>query len=62
MEWIQNIDTEILLFIQEHIRNKAFHGFWKAVTFLGAAGWFWLALAVILLIPQKTRKAGFTAL
>ena len=62
MEWIQNIDTEILLFIQEHIRNKAFHGFWKAVTFLGAAGWFWLALAVILLIPQKTRTAGFTAL
>lgn len=62
MEWIQSIDTGILLFIQEHIRNEAFHSFWRAITFLGAAGWFWLALAVILLIPQRTRKAGFTAL
>ena len=62
MEWIQSIDTGILLFIQEHMRNEAFHGFWRAITFLGSAGWFWLALAVILLIPKKTRKAGFTAL
>lgn len=59
---IQNIDTSILMFFQEHIRNEAFHGFWKGITFLGEAGWFWLALAVILMIPKQTRRAGFTAL
>ena len=62
LDWLQNIDAGILLFIQEHMRIEAFNGFWKAITFLGNGGWFWLALGLLLLIPQKTRKIGLTAL
>ena len=36
--------------------------FWKGITFLGDGGWFWIVLGVVLLIPKKTRKSGFTAL
>lgn len=62
LQWIQNMDAQILLFIQQYIRKDIFDGFWKTITFLGDGGWFWIALGVILLIPKKTRKAGFTAL
>lgn len=62
LDWLQDIDAGILLFIQEHMRIEALNGFWKAITFLGNGGWFWLVLGLLLLIPQKTRKAGFTAL
>lgn len=60
LQWIQNMDAQILLFIQQYIRKDIFDGFWKTITFLGDGGWFWIALGVILLIPKKTRKAGFT--
>ena len=29
---------------------------------LGDAGWFWIILGIVLLIPKKTRKAGIAAL
>lgn len=62
MDWLQNLDAGILLFIQEHLRIEALNGFWKAVTFLGNGGWFWVALGLALLIPRKTRTIGLTAL
>ncbi len=62
LEWIQNIDAQILLFIQQYIRQDMMNWFWKGITFLGDAGWFWIVLGVVLLIPKKTRKAGTTAL
>ncbi|MDY2699596.1 MAG: phosphatase PAP2 family protein [Lachnospiraceae bacterium] len=62
MEWLQNLDATILLFIQEHLRVEALHWFWKGITFLGNAGWFWVVLGLILLIPRKTRKVGIMAL
>lgn len=62
MDWLQSIDAGILLFIQEHMRIEALNGFWKAITVLGNAGWFWVMLAIILIIPRKTRKIGLTAL
>ena len=37
-------------------------GFWKTITHLGDAGWFWIMLGIVLLIPKKTRKAGIAAL
>ena len=49
LEWIQNIDAQILLFIQQYIRQDMIN-------------WFWIVLGVVLLIPKKTRKSGFTAL
>ena len=61
LEWIHNMDAQILLFIQQYLRNDMFNWFWKGVTFLGDRGWFWIVLAIVLLFPKKTRKAGFTA-
>lgn len=62
LEWIQNIDAQILLFIQQYIRQDMMNWFWKGITFLGDGGWFWLMLGVVLLIPKKTKKVRFTAL
>lgn len=55
-------DTEILLFIQEHLRSDAWNGFWKWITSLGDFGWFWILLALLLLFPKKTRNIGIIAL
>ena len=43
------MDGEILLFIQDHIRQEWMDWFWKAVTHLGDGGVF--------LSDQKTRKS-----
>ena len=62
MQTLLQIDQNILLFIQEHVRQEWMDGFWTAITHLGDAGMIWIALAIILLIPKKTRRAGIAAL
>ena len=61
MNIIQNADISILLYIQEHIRKEWMNGFWRAITFLGDGGWFWILCAVVLLAVPKTRKTGYAA-
>lgn len=60
-EWIQQADVWILMLIQEYLRADWMTGFWKAVTFLGNAGWFWIVTAVVFALIPKTRRAGLTA-
>lgn len=55
---ITTIDAEILLFIQEHLRNTVCDIFFKGITHLGDAGIFWILLTVVLLCFRRTRKAG----
>ena len=55
---ITNIDFAILDFIAEHIRCGILDTLVPLVTHLGDGGCFWIALAVVLLIPKKTRKYG----
>ena len=62
VQTLLQIDQNILLFIQDHIRQEWMDGFWTAITRLGDAGMIWIALAIILLIPKKTRRAGIAAL
>ena len=62
MMTLQQLDMNILLWIQEHLRIDALTPFWKVTTFLGNAGWFWIVLAVALLVPKKTRRTGIAAL
>lgn len=62
MDFIQNWDISVLLYLQEHLRNDILTFFWCAVTFLGDGGWFWIVSALILLIPKNTRKTGLCAL
>ncbi len=61
-EILQQIDGNILLFIQEYIRRDWMDGFWEMITHLGDGGIFWIILALLLLIPRKTRGAGLSAL
>lgn len=62
MDYLLQLDGNILLFIQEYIRQDFMTPFWKFITSLGDSGWFWLVLSVLLLIPKKTRKIGITAI
>lgn len=58
LEWLLNLDGNILLFIQEFIRNPMFTPFVKFITTLGNGGGIWIFLTLILLIVPKTRKVG----
>lgn len=62
MNWAMKIDVGILLWIQEHMRAAFLTVFWRAVTFLGNGGWFWIVLGIVLVCMAKTRKVGITAL
>ena len=56
LEWIHNIDAQILLFIQQYLRSDLFTWLWKGITFLGDGGWFWIVLGLLFL--SKEDKKG----
>lgn len=62
MDILLQLDRNILLFIQECIRQDWMDGFWKGITTLGNSAWFWIVASMIMLIFKKTRKVGATAL
>ena len=62
MEFFINLDGNILLWIQEYIRQDWMEGFWKGITMLGDSGWFWIALSLLLMVPRRTRWIGITSL
>ena len=61
MEFIQQLDLSILLFIQEHLRFAWMNDFWEFSTHFGDGGIFWIVLTLALMIPKRTRKAGIVA-
>ena len=61
MEWMLELDGNILLFIQEHLRFEWMTPIWKFITSLGDSGWFWILLTIILLLSKKTRKIGIAS-
>ena len=62
MDFLINLDGNILLWIQEYIRQDWMEGFWKGITMLGDSGWFWIALSLLLMVPRQTRWIGITSL
>ena len=48
--------------VQETCHNPVTDAIFPVLTYLGEAGVFWIALSLILLIPKKTRLAGFSML
>lgn len=58
MDW----EFAVLDFIRETFSCKPMDVIMKAITFLGEAGWLWIALGVIFLFFKKTRKMGITVL
>ena len=61
MQFIQQLDLSILLFIQEHLRFAWMNDFWEFITHFGDGGIFWIVLTLALMIPKRTRKAGIVA-
>lgn len=58
MDAVYRFDYSILNWINEHLHTPFFNGFFSVITHLADAGWFWIALAAVLLIFKKTRKTG----
>jgi len=62
MDWLTNLDGNILIWIQENLRAEWMHGFWRFITSLGDEGLFWIALGVLMLFFKKTRMPGLAGL
>ena len=56
------LDTNILFWIQNLLRNDVFDVIIPFYTSLGEDGIIWITLGLILLIPKKTRKCGIMVL
>jgi undecaprenyl-diphosphatase len=61
LELIQQIDGNLLLWIQENLRGPL-DGIVSVWTNLGEAGILWILLGLLMLAFPKTRRAGVTAL
>lgn len=59
---LMNADGNLLLLIQEHVRNPWLTQVMKTITTLGNHGLIWIVIGVILLFPKKTRRAGILSL
>lgn len=57
-EW----DINILLYIQDVIRNDVLTPFFRVVTGLGNAGFIWIVISILLLFSEKTRKTGIISI
>ena len=55
-------DLPILLWIQEHFDHEILNAIRSVITFFGNKGWFFGALAVLLIIIPRTRYMGIPAL
>jgi len=58
MEAFFQLDGNILLWIQEYIRNDFLTPIFKFITHLGDKGYVWIAIAVLLLFVKNYRKVG----
>lgn len=55
---MNEFELRILDWIQENLRSGFLDPIFRAITHLGDAGIFWIALAVVFLIFRKTRPLG----
>ncbi|HAT4339823.1 TPA: phosphatase PAP2 family protein [Clostridium perfringens] len=62
MNFIQNIDINILYFIQNNIQNKFLNPIMIFFTSLGNLGFIWIAISILLIISKKYRKIGLLTL
>ena len=62
IEALQNLDTSILLYIQDFIRTPFLTAIMVFFSKIGNLGLVWIITGLILLIPSKTRRGGFDLL
>lgn len=55
---LANLDGNLLLWIQEHIRNDFLTPIFTLITSLGDKGSIWLIICLLLLLSKKTRNVG----
>jgi len=55
-------DGQILLWIQENVRNPVLTPLITAITMLGNGGMVWVLASLLMLVPRKTRKVGVMSL
>lgn len=58
IDWITNIDFQILDWIQANLRCPFFDFLMPKLSFLGEFGLVWLVISVIMLFFRKTRRTG----
>lgn len=61
INWLLNLDGNILLFIQNNIRNPIFTPIFQLITTLADGGMIWILLTLLMLCIPKTRKVGYMA-
>ena len=59
---IQSIDTSVMMFIQEHIRNGILTPIMAFFSIIGDVGAVWLILSAALIITKKFRRTGILLL
>lgn len=59
MEIIQNIDNNILMFIQNNIKCTFLDFIMPIITSLGNGGTVWICVAIFMLCSKKYKKYGF---
>ena len=58
IDQLMHVDGQSLLFIQEHLRFAPVTPVMTVLSRLGDAGFIWIVITLLLLIPRKTRRAG----
>ncbi len=59
LENLLTLDGNILLFLQNFVRNPILDPIVIFITSLGDKGFIWIVGTILLLIPEKTRKIGW---
>ncbi|MBQ3090192.1 MAG: phosphatase PAP2 family protein [Oscillospiraceae bacterium] len=62
LEAILTLDSSILLWIQDFLRNDLLSAFFTTYTHLADNGELWIAVCVLFLLFRKTRPAGIVGL
>lgn len=62
MDALVQLDSNILLWIQDFFRQDFMNWFWIGLSKLGDNGIFWIAVSLALLCFKKTRTVGIVAL
>ncbi len=62
LQQVLSLEADFLLWIQNNVRTDWMNPIWIGITKLGDGGIIWIAGALILLIPKKTRRIGICCL
>lgn len=62
LEFLGSLDGNILLFLQEYVRNPVLTPVMRLITTLGNGGAIWIVLTILMLVIPRTRKIGCMSL